>query len=130
LVSVSYQVGGYPQGAYDFELTRKISALVRGMPLRFVAIYLCYSASPWVHVADLISHLVSPFMRVRLRSVEGSHQECLYKLMALGLPQRAFPINDEGESLLGNHYRWIEERRRIVERAETSSNNDGKMDVD
>ena len=70
-MSISYQVGGYPKGGYDFELTRKVSALVRGTPLRFVAIYVCYSASPWQRVADLISHLVEPILRVRLRSVMG-----------------------------------------------------------
>jgi hypothetical protein len=112
LVSVSYQVGGYPKGGYDFELTRKVSQLVQATPIRFVAIYVCYSSSPWQRVADLISHLVSPLLRVRLRSVQGSHQECLYKLMALGVPHHAIPINKEGESFMRNHWQFIESRRQ------------------
>lgn len=147
-ISVSYQVGGYPKGGYDFELTRKVSALVRGLPIRFVAIYVCYSASPWQRVADLISHLVEPLLRVRLRSVpgtldmscglggtvrgdttdtlhyiplSGSHQECLYKLMTLGIPHQCFPVNNEGESLLSNHLQWVEERRRIEDSGENDT---------
>jgi hypothetical protein len=100
-------VGGYPEGGYDFELTRNVSHVVKCAPLRFVAIYVCFSATPWKRVADLISHLVSPLLRVRLRSVQGSHQECLYKLMALGIPAHAVPVNNEGESLLKNHWQWI-----------------------
>jgi len=72
IISVSYQVGHKYQGGYDYELTRKVSTLVRALPMRFVAIYLCYSSTPWRRVADLISHLVSPFLRVRLRSVQGT----------------------------------------------------------
>ena len=71
VVSVSYQVGGYPDGGYDFELTRRVSSLVKVVPVRFVAIYVCYSETPWQKVADLISHMVSPMLRVRLRSVQG-----------------------------------------------------------
>eukprot|EP00980_Cylindrotheca_fusiformis_P027849 scaffold22560_cov135-Cylindrotheca_fusiformis.AAC.60 len=112
LVSVSYQVGGYPEGGYDFEMTRKVSTLVRCFPLRFSAIYVCYSASPWKIVADLISHLLSPFLRVRLRSVQGSHQECLYNLMALGVPHHIIPVSPQGEELFENHLKWIEERER------------------
>ena len=107
-VSVSYQVGGYPKGGYDFELTRKVSHLVRAILIRFVAIYVCYSSTPWQQVADLISHLVSPILRVQLRSVQGSHQECLYKLMALGVPHLVVPVNNEGESLMSIHLQWIE----------------------
>jgi hypothetical protein len=71
VVSISYQVGGYPEGGYDFELTRKVSTLIKVVPVRFVAIYLCYSETPWQRVADLISHMVSPILRVRLRSIQG-----------------------------------------------------------
>jgi hypothetical protein len=156
VVSISYQVGGYPEGGYDFELTRKVSSLVKVIPLRFVAIYVCYSETPWQRVADLISHMVSPILRVRLRSIQGeiyfrrstadqarpastivdyiqsfslllrhgcragSHQECLYKLLALGVPDRAIPISSQGESLLSYHLHWIEERRQI-EAAATST---------
>lgn len=113
VVSVSYQVGGYPEGGYDYELTRKISCIVKAAPVRFVAIYVCFSESPWKRVADLISHMVTPFLRVRLRSIQGSHQECLYQLMAMGVKHHAIPVKSNGEGLLVNHHRWIAERRVV-----------------
>jgi hypothetical protein len=88
------------------------------MPLRFVAIYLCYSSSAWQPVAEFLSHLVGPILRVRFRSVQGSHQECLYKLMALGVPHHVVPVNSTGESLLSKHLAWIEARRQIENDAE------------
>jgi hypothetical protein len=106
-VSVSYQVGGYPKGGYDFELTRNVGQLVKVMPMRFVAIYLCYSTSAWARVADLISHLLTPLLRVRLRSIPGSNQECLYKLMALGIPHHSIPLTNEGENILTHHLKWL-----------------------
>jgi hypothetical protein len=121
-VSVSYQVGGN-KIKYDYELTRKVSTLVRVFPVRFVAIYVCYDSSPWKHVADLISHLVSPILRVRLRSVQGSHQECLYQLMSMGIPHDGFPVDNEGNSQLQCHWRWIEHQRTMEESGEERQNN-------
>lgn len=113
--------------SYDFELLRKVSNLIRVMPMRFVAIYLCYSLTSWTRVADLISHMVSPFLRVRLRSVQGSHQECMHQLMVLTRMPRlydVFPVQEVYDgaggagvgglrSDLTHHHRWIAERRRL-----------------
>jgi hypothetical protein len=110
-VSVSYQVGGYPKDGYDFEMTRNVSQLVKVLPIRFVAIYLCYSTSAWGKVADLISHLLTPLLRVRLRSIPGSNQECLYKLMALGIAQQSTPLTNEGENILTHHLKWLDALR-------------------
>ena len=106
-LSVSYNVGGYPPGGYDFEMTRNVSQLVKAVPVRFCGIYFCFSNSAWKQVAELISHLVSPLLRVRLRSVEGSHQECLYQLFALGIPISTIPLNEQGENRLDYHHQWI-----------------------
>ena len=43
----------------------------------------------------------------------GSHQECVYKLMLLGIPHHCFPITDDGVSDLRHHHQWIKERLRI-----------------
>lgn len=110
---MSYNVGGYPPGGYDFEMTRNVSQLVKAVPVRFCGIYICFSNTAWKQVAEVISHLVSPLMRVRLRSVEGSHQECLYQLFALGIPIAAIPLNAQGENRLDYHHHWIDcERQR------------------
>ena len=112
VVSISYQVGPLNK-EYDYELTRKVSKLVKCMPLRFVAVYLCYSESRWKNVAELISRLLSPILKVRLRSIQGSHQECLYKLLSLGISDRAVPLTNEGEKLDQGHMAWLEYRRRL-----------------
>ncbi|KAL3906304.1 MAG: hypothetical protein SGILL_009324 [Bacillariaceae sp.] len=127
-VSVSYQVGGGKVN-YDYELTRKVSTLVRVFPIRFVGIYLCYDTTPWKHVADLISHLVSPILRVRLRSVQGSHQECLYQLMSMGIPHDGFPVDSEGNAQLQCHWRWIEQQRALEEREKNNNQQEGVVDV-
>jgi hypothetical protein len=106
-VSVSYNVGGYPSGGYDFELTRNVGQLVKAMPVRFCGIYMCFSSSAWKPVADLISHVVTPLLRVRLRSIQGSHQECLYQLYALGIPISTIPLNNQGENRLQDHQAFL-----------------------
>lgn len=42
-----------------------------------------------------------------MRSIPGSHQECLYQLYALGIPIRAIPVTKEGENILENHHAWM-----------------------
>jgi hypothetical protein len=37
----------------------------------------------------------------------------LYKLMALGLPNRSIPVTHDGEPLLYNHMQFLEARRTI-----------------
>ena len=114
IVSISYQVGGgIPEGGYDYELTRLVSQMVKSAPVRFAAVYVCFNDSMWKVVAEFISHVVSPILRVRLRSIQGSHQEVHYKLMALGIPNQAIPVTQTGEPLLFNHLAFLEEREKI-----------------
>ena len=63
-------------------------------------------------VADLVSHLLSPLLRVRLRSIQGSHQECLYQLFALGIPISSIPLTPEGENRLENHLAFLKLQKR------------------
>ena len=114
LVSISYQVGGgYPEGGYDYELTRRVSQLTKSLPIRFAAVYVCFNDSIWKTVADFIAHVVSPILRVRLRSIQGSHQEVHYKLMALGIPNHAIPVTQSGEPVLYNHMSYLQKRVTI-----------------
>jgi len=48
----------------------------------------------------------------------GSHQECLYQLMSLGIPHDCFPVDSEGESLLQNHWNWIRLQQQLEEQEE------------
>ena len=51
---------------------------------------------------------------VRLASCAniGSHQECMYQLLALGVPYRDVPVNSRSELLVHNHLKWYEQRKR------------------
>lgn len=118
---MSYNVGGYPPNGYDFEMTRNVNQLVKAVPVRFCGIYFCFSNPAWKQVAELISHLVAPLLRVRLRSLEGSHQECLYQLFALGIPIAAIPLNDNGENRLDYHHEWIQRQLEMDLHVETPS---------
>ena len=114
LVSISYQVGGgYPEGGYDYELTRRVSQMAKSLPIRFAAVYVCFNDSIWKTVADFIAHVVSPILRVRLRSIQGSHQEVHYKLMALGIPNHAIPVTQSGEPVLYDHMNFLQQREKI-----------------
>ena len=44
----------------------------------------------------------------------GTHQECLYKLMALGLPYFSLPVTNNSELTVEDHARLIEEEKEIV----------------
>jgi hypothetical protein len=121
-ISVSYNVGGYPDEGYDFELSRQMHQQNRAVPVRFSAIYQCFDSSLWEPAAELVSQMVSPLLRVRLRSIQGSHQECLYQLYALGIPVHALPLNDQGENLLQRHVAWIDDeyqKEQLQEEATT-----------
>lgn len=69
LVIVGYEVGDFVP--VDYELTRQMFRLVRNLPIRVVASHSCYSDSPMQKVADLVVHMVSTFVRLRLRMHYG-----------------------------------------------------------
>lgn len=69
LVIVGYEVGD--SVPVDYELVRKMVRMVRTLPIRVVASHSCYSDSPMQKVADLIVHMVSSFVRLRLRMHYG-----------------------------------------------------------
>uniref|UniRef100_A0A7R9ZJT1 CRAL-TRIO domain-containing protein n=1 Tax=Craspedostauros australis TaxID=1486917 RepID=A0A7R9ZJT1_9STRA len=111
IVDVSYHIG-QRHSSYDCELRRQLIAMTKCIPVRFVSTYICFSSSVWLPIADLISHMVSPTLRMRLRTIHGSPQEVLYSLMALGIPRLSLPFADDGEISLDDHKVWIEEQLR------------------
>jgi hypothetical protein len=120
-ISLSYNVGGFPEGGYDYEIPLQMSQVGKALPIRLCGIYLCFDSSLWKPVADLVSHVLSPLLRVRLRSIQGSHQECLYQLYALGIPVSSLPLTDEGGLTLHQHHSWIEEQHRNEQHDEQRS---------
>ena len=67
------------------------------LPLRVVALYLIVqsndagsntrqaSAVLWMKAVELITMMLTPFIRVRTRILHGSYVENMYNLMCLGL---------------------------------------------
>lgn len=59
-ISLSYNVGGFPEGGYDYEIPLQMSQVGKALPIRLCGIYLCFDSSLWKPVADLVSHVLSP----------------------------------------------------------------------
>lgn len=133
-VNVVYNVGGFPEKGMDYEKSRLVSRLMRGIPIRFDSFIVCLDEAPWLAVVEAFSFMVGKFIRVRMRALLGmykivpsfvinwlcnaarscgnhciccvvssllpffllgSHTECMYKLMALGVPYFSMPVTDD-----------------------------------
>jgi hypothetical protein len=119
MVVVGYEVG--EAVSVDYELIRQLLRVGRSVPIRFVASHSCYSDSPMQKVVDLCIHMVSSFTRLRLRYHFGSHQECQYRLLTMGIPIKALPILSDGKLTLDNHFLWLKHRAQL-ERDDTDEN--------
>lgn len=111
VVSVVFNNGGFPNGGMDYEKSRRTARLFRALPVRMDSFLVCLDERPWLTVVDAFSVIVSKHLRIRMRALPGTYQECLYKLMALGVPYDSLPVNDANELLIDNHLRWIEEQK-------------------
>lgn len=79
--------------------------------------FVCLDEAPWLAVVEAFSMMVSKFLRIRLRALPGSHTECMYQLMSLGLPYGALPVHSDSKLRLEYYRRWLEEQHQ----QETSS---------
>ena len=158
VINIVYNVGGFPKGGMDYEKSRRLSKVFRGVPVRFNSFLVCIDDSPWLNVVEVFSLMVNKFLRIRMRTIRGkfcrsvqchhnamlansannnsnhhhhsalcthpifletkhmymdarttagTHTECLYQLMALGIPYYALPVNEHSELELTDHYRWF-----------------------
>ena len=108
LVVVGYEVGEYVP--VDNELTRLMFRLCRSLPLRYVSSHSCYSESPMQKVMDLVVHMISSYTRLRFRIHHGSHQECRYRLLTMGIPVDYLPVSMNGTLNTENHHQWLQYR--------------------
>jgi hypothetical protein len=76
----------------------------------FSGMFVCLDEAPWLAVVEAFSMMVNKFLRIRLRALAGSHTECMYKLMSMGLPFTAMPVDANSELLLKNHRKWLQEQ--------------------
>jgi hypothetical protein len=73
VVVVVYNLGGFPSSGMDHEKSRLVAKLLTGIPIRVNSYLLCFDDVAWVNIYDAFSDMVSPFLRIRLRSMSGKH---------------------------------------------------------
>eukprot|EP00934_Nitzschia_sp_Nitz4_P008377 Nitzschia sp. Nitz4//scaffold12_size214221//47638//48898//NITZ4_001487-RA/size214221-snap-gene-0.112-mRNA-1//-1//CDS//3329534981//8367//frame0 len=110
MVFLGYEVGEYVP--VESDLVLQIIRTIKNLPMKFVASHSCYSDSPLETVLDLLVHMLRPFARLRLRLHHGSHQECMYRLMTIGIPISYLPITMDGVLRRDNHIQWLQFRRQ------------------
>ena len=72
VVGVGYSVGNfYSNSSADYEMIRLFVNCVYSIPIRPVAIFMCYSNHLFKTIIDVVVHLFSPFTRARFRPIEG-----------------------------------------------------------
>lgn len=81
LVVVGYDIGDFVP--VDYELTRQLIVVIRSLPIRIVASHSCFNSGPMEKVADLVVHMVSSFVRLRLRMHYGTLLMLLFLLLLL-----------------------------------------------
>lgn len=72
--------------------------------------FVCLDEAPWLKVVETFSIMVDKFLRIRLRALPGSHTECMYQLMSIGIPYDALPVHENSELRLEYHEQWLEEQ--------------------
>lgn len=75
--------------------------------------FVCLDEAPWLAVVEAFSMMVNKFLRIRLRALSGSHTECMYKLMSIGLPYTAMPVDANSQLILKQHKKWLKKQHEI-----------------
>ncbi|CAJ1962599.1 unnamed protein product [Cylindrotheca closterium] len=112
VINLVYNIGGFPEGGMDYEKSRRFGQVIKSMPLRVEGMFVCLDEAPWLAVVEAFSMMVTKFLRIRLRALPGSHTECMYQLMSLGLPQSALPVHQNSQLRLEYHRKWLQEQHQ------------------
>jgi hypothetical protein len=86
IVRVVYFHQRYPSGGPDNELLRLMVPIMEAVPVRCVAIYAVSGSGLWSQTVDLFLLLLSPFLRVRTRTISGKcdiHDVCNRQLCSI-----------------------------------------------
>lgn len=110
IINLVYNNGGFPEGGMDYEKSRRFGKILKCMPLRVDGMFVCLDEAPWLAVVEAFSMMVHKFLRIRLRALPGSHTECMYQLMSIGVPYDALPVHQTSELRLEYHRQWLEEQ--------------------
>jgi hypothetical protein len=81
------------------------------LPIRVSSFHHCYEycVGPMMKIFSVVG---SSFTRARMRTHQGSHSECQYKLMTFGIPVKEFPVTTQGQLKTGKHKGWVERRKQ------------------
>jgi hypothetical protein len=72
VVSVVYNLGGFPESGMDYEKSRRFSKACRAVPIRFVSLLVCLDDAAWLNAVEVFSLMVNKFLRIRMRSIIGT----------------------------------------------------------
>eukprot|EP00980_Cylindrotheca_fusiformis_P002558 scaffold607_cov109-Cylindrotheca_fusiformis.AAC.4 len=112
-------------------LVRRLTVIAQAVPYRFVCLHYCYNSSSSFPSAllSILASAANSLIRVRMRPHNGSHSECLYKLMSFGIPVQEFPFREDGNTTLANHVIWLEKRRKKEEYLSKNPPIEGAVDL-
>eukprot|EP00980_Cylindrotheca_fusiformis_P002560 scaffold607_cov109-Cylindrotheca_fusiformis.AAC.6 len=96
------------------KLLWRITIIGQVLPFRLVCLHYCNTTSSSFPSAllSMVALMVHSIVRVRIRTHNGSHTECLYKLMSFGIPVQEFPFTEKGDVQRTNHVNWMKQRRK------------------
>lgn len=93
-------VYGIEQRHMDSHRVRSLLRVWLCLPLRVVALHVCYD-SMIVHTAvNIYASLMRPFHAMRFRAHYGTRTMCLYNLMTYGIPRQAIPVLDDEDGTI------------------------------
>ena len=67
-----YNIGGFPDGGMDYEKSRRFSNQIKAIPIRFDSFFVALDIKAWLIVVETFSVMVSKFIRVRMRALQGT----------------------------------------------------------
>eukprot|EP00525_Craspedostauros_australis_P005031 CAMPEP_0198108244 /NCGR_PEP_ID=MMETSP1442-20131203/304_1 /TAXON_ID= /ORGANISM="Craspedostauros australis, Strain CCMP3328" /LENGTH=235 /DNA_ID=CAMNT_0043763473 /DNA_START=89 /DNA_END=796 /DNA_ORIENTATION=- len=114
IVGVGYMVGLQKEKFRDGSTADNLK-LIMGMPFRYAALHICYDSPKMKPVISVLQVVANLQTKVRFRAHFGTHMECQYELMAFGISQNIFPIDNAG-SLQTERYQQHMEQRKANER--------------
>jgi hypothetical protein len=75
VVNVVYNLGGIPRSGIDYEKSRRLSNLIKSIPVRFCSFYPCIDTKFWAIVVETFSVIINKYLLMRFRIIKGDHEE-------------------------------------------------------
>ncbi|CAJ1939496.1 unnamed protein product [Cylindrotheca closterium] len=115
-VTIAYYLGHGPTSGFNSDISWKMPKMNEGLPMRVVAIHMCYDTGAWTPVHSVVKLAFNTFAKVRIRMHYGSHKECLASLQRHGIKPSIIPISDNGKPADLDSFQQSLRRQRKRER--------------